>query len=135
MILIRHIDEIARQQGHDVLYLEFHPADRALARGFDLIRDPLRIAVIDWLDAHSVRWEPCGPFAVVHRIEGYRGQVYLDIPFDEKSDLYQEVRRFLEHDDGSTRHAGVRFLIMPLAHAMENAAHDAPGFWEQFGIS
>lgn len=134
MILIRHIDEIARRQGRDVLYLEFHPAEGS-ARGFDFLRDPLRGAIIDWLDAHGVRWEPCGPFAVVHRIEGYRGQIYLDIPYDEASPLYQEVRHFLEHDDGSTRHLGLRFLIMPLARAMENAAHDAPGFWEQFGIS
>lgn len=135
MILIRHIDEIARQQGRDVLYLEFHPADRALARSYQFAHDPIRGAIIDWLDAHGVPWEPCGPFAVVHRIEGYRGQIYLDIPYDEKLPRYQEVRAFLEHDDGSIRHAGVRFLIMPLAHAMENAAHDAPGFWEQFGIT
>lgn len=135
MILIRHIDEIARQQHRDVLYLEFHPADGAPARSEAFSHDPVRTAIIDWLDAHGVRWEPCGPFAVVHRIEGYRGQLYLDIPFDEKNDRYQEVRGFLEHEDGSIRHAGVRFLIMPLERAMENAAHDAPGFWEQFGIS
>jgi len=30
------------------------------------------------------------------------------------------------------RHAGVRFYVMPLDYAMENAAHDEPGFWERW---
>lgn len=135
MILISHIDEIARREHRDVLYLEFHPTDRERARSYDFHQDPLRSDIIAWLDAHGVLWGPCGPFAVVHRIEGYRGQIYLETPFDDNLDSYRELRSFLEHDDGSVKHVGIRFLVMPRDFAMKNATHDAPGFWEQFGIS
>lgn len=135
MILISHIDEIARREQRDVLYLEFHPSDRELARRYDFRQDPVRSEIIGWLDAHGVGWGPCGPYAVVHRIEAYRGQVYLDTPFDQNLDSYRGLCSFLEHDDGSVRHTGIRFLIMSLDSAMKNAAHDAPGFWEQSGIS
>lgn len=135
MILISHIDEIARSEQRDVLYLEFHPADREQARRYNFRQDPIRADIIAWLDVHGVGWQPCGPFAVVQRIEGYRGQIYLDTPFDEETDRYRELRSFLEHDDGSVKHAGIRFLVMPLTYAMTNAAHDAPGFWQQFGIT
>lgn len=135
MNLISHIDEIARQRDRDVLYLEFHPTDRTRARHYDFRLDPTRAAIITWLEAHGVGWGPCGPFAVVHRIEGYRGQIYLDTPFDEQLASYRELRSFLEHDDGSAKHLGLRFMVMSLEYAMENAAHDAPGFWEQFGMS
>lgn len=135
MVLISHIDEIARREQRDVLYLEFHPADREMARRYDFHQDPIRAEIIAWLDGHAIGWAPCGPYAVVHRIEGYKGQIYLDTPYDEELDHYRKLRGFLEHDDGRVKHVGIRFLIMSLNSAMKNAAHDAPGFWEQFGIS
>jgi hypothetical protein len=30
------------------------------------------------------------------------------------------------------RHDGVRFYAMSLDHAMDNAEHDEPGFWERW---
>lgn len=44
---------------------------------------------------------------------------------------YLALRDYLEHPDGTKRHAGVRFYAMPIEHAMENAAHDEPGFRER----
>jgi hypothetical protein len=62
----------------------------------------------------------------------YLGQVYIDVPYDESLSEYRELRDYLEHPDGTMRHDGVRFYAMPLDYAMQNAAHDEPGFWERW---
>jgi hypothetical protein len=62
----------------------------------------------------------------------YLGQVYLDVPYDESLPEYCVLRDYLEHPDGTMRHAGVRFCVMPLDYAMRNAEHDEPGFWERW---
>lgn len=40
------------------------------------------------------------------------------------------LRDYLEREDGSMRHDGVRFNVMPLVYAGRNAAHDEPGYWD-----
>lgn len=129
-VLIRHIDEIARQKQRDVLYLEFHPQERSARRQYQFQQDPVRAHILLWFDEHGVAWQCCGPYADPSLMESYRGQIYIDVPFDETLARYQELRDFLEHADGTIRFEGARFMLLPLAHAMKNAAHDAPGFWE-----
>lgn len=75
-------------------------------------------------------WQCCGPYADLSLMESYRRQIYINVPFDETLARYQELRDFLEHADGTIRSEGVRFILLPLAHAMKNVAHDTPGFWE-----
>ncbi len=130
--LIEHIDAIARQKQRAVLYLEFHPESFEAWQNYDYERDTMRTAVLDWLDEHAVPWQPCGPFADVRMLAPYLGQVYIDIPYDESLSAYCTVRDYLEWPDGSMRQPGVRFYAMPLEYAMRNAAHDAPGYWEQW---
>lgn len=130
--LIEHIDAIARKKGRAVLYLEFHPQTREARRDYRFDQDPMRQSVLAWLDAHDVKWEECGPFANPNRMAPYLGQVYLDVPYDETLIDYRHLRDYLEWPDGTMRHAGVRFYAMPLDHAMCNAAHDEPGFWERW---
>lgn len=128
--LIEHIDAIARRKERAVLYLEFHP--RETWRDYRHEDDAVRRGVLAWFDGHDVAWQPCGPFAVPGRMLPYLGQVYLDVPYDADLPAYQELRDYLEHADGSMRHAGVRFYAMPLEQAQQNAEHDQPGFWERF---
>jgi len=130
--LIEHIDAIARRKGRAVLYLEFHPQPHAAWREYRFADDPKRAEVLAWLDAHGVCWTLCGPFANPARLPPYLGQVYLDVPFDDVLPAYRALRDYLEHADGTMRHAGVRFHAMPLEQALENAAHDEPGFWERW---
>lgn len=40
--LIEHIDGIARKEGRDVLYLEFHPQDFSAWRRYRFGDDPMR---------------------------------------------------------------------------------------------
>jgi hypothetical protein len=129
---IEHIDAIARREGRAVLYLEFHPRPFREWRNYDYQGDPVRAAVLAWFHAHAVPWTACGPFADPRVMAPYLGQVYIDVPYDETLPEYRELRDYLEHPDGTIRHDGVRFYAMSLDHAMENAAHDEPGFWERW---
>lgn len=129
--LIEHIDAIARSKQRAVLYLEFHPQPFREWRNYRYEDDAMRTAVMAWLDAHGVPWTPCGPFADPRVMAPWLGQVYLDVPWDGSLPQYRELRDYLEHPDGTIRHTGVRFYAMSLDHAMENAAHDEPGFWER----
>lgn len=116
--LIEHIDAIARSKQRDLLYLEFDAhAGRA--------------QVLAWLDLHGMPWQECGPFCDGSGMQSYRGQVYIEVPYDESLPQYRELRDYLEHADGSMRQDGVRFYAMPLSMAMRNVHHDEPGFWEE----
>src|SRR5437763_15686800 len=107
--LIEHIDAIARTKGRAVLYLEFHPQPFREWRDYQFEDDATRTAVLAWLDAHDVSWTRCGPFANPSVMAPYLGQVYLDVPYDESLPDYCQLRDYLEHPDGTMRHAGVRF--------------------------
>lgn len=130
--LIEHIDAIGRQKRRDVLYLTFHPQMRDAQSAYQYELDDRRDVVIAWLNEQGVAWKSCGPYANLRRMESYRGQIYLDVPFDENLENYRRLRDFLEHPDGSMRHEGIRFYVLPLSQAMENSEHDAPGFWERW---
>jgi hypothetical protein len=130
--LIEHVDAIARRAGRDVLYLEFHPQPYREWRAYRHDDDAARTRVLAWLDAHGVHWQACGPFADPAVMAPWLGQVWLDVAYDESLADYRRLRDYLELPDGSMRHAGVRFCVMPLAYANRNAEHDVPGFWERW---
>ena len=62
----------------------------------------------------------------------YHGQIYIDIPFEPSAPEFKSLEAFLEFPDGKSRLDGVTFFYLPLAKAMENAAHDEPGFWDRW---
>ena len=93
----------------------------------------VRSQLIAWLDAVGIEWQPCGHVASENLMVGYRGQIYIDIPFDEKDERYCQVRSLLENPDGTMKHADVTFCYLPLADAMKNACHDEHGFGEHRG--
>lgn len=139
-MLIEHIDAIARQKQRDVLYVVFHhPAsdnedrEEILDRAdIDWETLPIRQQVIDWLDAQGIGWKCCGHFADVNLMMGYRGRLYIDLPFDKSLPAFQALTAFLELPDGSMRFPEATLFYCPLDKAMENAAHDEPGFWARW---
>ena len=146
-LLLEHIDAIARQKQRGVLYVEFHPLALDPDAGEDLsARDimawktmpdsawqalPIRQQLIDWLNTQGIGWQRCGHYAQVGLMMGYRGQLYIDLPFDTTLTDFLALQAFLENPDGSMRHSGVFFIYCNLKKAMENAAHDEPGFWDR----
>ncbi|MFZ2123890.1 MAG: hypothetical protein WA012_08815 [Rhodoferax sp.] len=138
-MLIEHIDAIARQKQRGVLYVAFHPPasgtpddEEIVDQGdFDWKTLPIRQHIIDWLDAQGTGWKPCGHFANTCLMMSYRGQIYIDLPFDEALPAFQALQALLELPDGSMRFPEATFICCPLDMAMENVAHDEPGFWER----
>lgn len=147
-MLLEHIDAIARQKQRGVLYVEFHPLALDPKAGVNLSgRDimawktmpdsawkelPVRQKIIDWLGAQGVGFRPCGHFAKEGLMMGYRGQLYIDLPYDKSLPAFQALQEFLENPDGSMRYPEVFFIYCSLDKAMENAAHDEPGFWDRW---
>lgn len=132
MILLDHIDAIGRRLQRAVLYLEFHPLDIARCAAYRFDQDAGRDHILKWLDMQNIAWQACGPIASINGIAPYRGQVYLDVRYDETVPAYRLLRETLEHPDGTMKYAWVRFMVVPLEYAMHNAAHDVPGFWEDW---
>ena len=148
--LIQTIDRIARIQQRDVLFLSFY--DRALKERLDNVpkeerfdaqqqwRDhrseawatlPIRQQIIDWLDAKGIAWQPCAQFAPGWVImEGYVGDIYLDVPYDKDLPLYQELEAYLQYPDDTMRFENVMFFCLTLEQAMVNAEQVAPGFFD-----
>ena len=137
-VLIEHIDAIARQKQRDVLYVVFHPPASGLleteevqgAEDFDWGKLPIRQQTINWMDAQGIGWKPCGPIANEQLMVGYRGQIYIDLPFEESLPAFRALQVFLELPDGLMRFPEVTLFYCPLDRAMENAAHDEPSFWQ-----
>lgn len=139
-MLIEHIDAIARQKQSGVLYVEFHPLardeqeekERSCEDAHAWKTLPVRQQIIDWLNAKGISWKPCGHFAQVFLAMGYKGQIYIDVPYDPSLPAYRELEAFLENPDGTIRYPEVVFGYCPLETAMKNVAHDEPGFWDKW---
>ena len=147
-LLLEHIDAIARQKQRGVLFVEFHPLALAPEAGESLSAQdvwawktmpdsawealPIRQKIIDWLDEQSIGWQRCGHFASTSLMMGYRGQLYIDLPFDKSLPAFAALQAFLENPDGSMRYSAVFLIYCSLDKALENAEHDAPGFWDRW---
>ena len=141
MTRIEHIDAIARKKKRDVIFVEFHQLKKGKGRKnrhpYDALvleweHLPARRKVIEWLDTRAIRWSPCGNFADLNYVLSYRGQLYIDLPYDSELPVFQQLTDFLERADGSTRIPGVKFLHCTLEQAMVNAFHDESGFWDRW---
>ena len=127
--LIEHIDKIAREKGRDVLLIRF---DRNIFPHFNCDDFPVRTRLIQWFNENNIKVIPCAEVASEHRFDSYRGQLYIDVPFDENHPDYIKSSDYLEKPDGTSRIPGVLFCYLPLEHAMKNKRHDEPGFWERW---
>ncbi|HIE5944240.1 MULTISPECIES: hypothetical protein [Burkholderia] len=130
---LEHIDAIARRLKRDVLYLDFLKALRPHRE--DCRRIENRSRIVQWLDSEGISWRECGPFASETVIRSYAGEIFIDVPFDEADAQYRKVQEFLEYPDGATRFDDVRFYIVTLQLALQNAHHDEPGFWDRWADS
>lgn len=129
--LIEHIDAIARKKQRDALSIRFVSRETDLL-AYDYLQDPERLRVIAWLDKHGIAWRPCGRVADENCMLSYRGDIYVDVPYDTTDPTYELLRDYLENPDGTMRHPTVTFEYYPLEMAMKNAHHDEPGFWDRW---
>lgn len=124
---IQYIDKICREKQRDVLYLTFNKDSFSTT---DWSSWHSRQDIIDWLNKNHMNHTPCGDVANEYGFSSYKGQIYIDVPFDESDPDFIKLSRFLEHPDGSCKFEGVTFCYLPLEHAMKNQHHDEPSYWE-----
>ena len=138
--IIQHIDAIARQKQRGVLFIVFSArCDQAHFEDSenedsecDWKSRPSRQKIINWLEQHGIGWMPCGEFANVCIMRSYSGSIYLDLPYDTSLAEYIAFGEFLDFPDGTSRFDDINVQYLPLSIAMENEAHDAPGFWDDW---
>ena len=136
-VLIKTLDQIAREKGRDVLYVSFSPpsADGGFSEFLASERRepgewqalPVRQQIIGWLNDKGIAWLPCHPFIEgFAMLSGFPGGIYVDLPFDPGLPLYRELEDFLQYPDDSMRLEGAWFCYLPLEEAMKNAWKDDP---------
>ena len=147
-VQLKYIDEIAREKQRDVLYLEFHPkrtvnpntvetledeikcieSERKVQK-YRYSEDKVRDEIIENLNKMNVSWKECDGLPTGY-VESYKGQIYLDVPFDMNHPLCKALHEYLEYPDGSTRFPTVRFHFLMFKKAMENVNKDK--FWDEW---
>ncbi len=133
--ILKHIDKIAREKKRDVLYIVFNElkdGDTAKYLTYNYKKDEVRAELLKWLDENNIPFEECGAIASENGWDSYRGQLYIDVPMDEKDERYLKLNEYLEDENGDVKIEGIRYYFIPLKVAMKNAHHDEPGFWEKW---
>ena len=131
-LVIKHIDEIAREKQRDVLFVVFNEKKEYDSLmdylSYDYENDPVRIDLMEWLEQNEIPYYTCAHFANENVILPYRGQLYIDIPMDENDEQYLKLKNHLEYEDGKMKIKGITFYVLSLSQAMKNAHHDEDGF-------
>ncbi len=129
--IVEHIDKIAREKKRDVLFVTFQNEDNTL-NSLNYEEFKFRKELLIWLDEHNISFKKCGHIASENGWEAYRGQIYIDLPFDENNEQYNLLDKHLMNEDNTPKIKGVNFYYLTLEIAMKNAHHDEPGFWEKW---
>jgi hypothetical protein len=116
--LLHHIDEIACERQHDVIFVEFHNFETCYQ--LDYRANPSRAAIVDWLtDNNILHWE-CSSVPSGFGCPRYRGEIYIDVPYDRDDPLYLKLESFLENPDETMRFEGAWFRGFTLDSCMLN---------------
>lgn len=102
--LLQHIDEIACERQHDVIFVEFHNFEMGCKPEYE--SSPSRTEIINWFAANNIpHWE-CSSVPSGFGCPRYRGEIYIDVPYNREDQLYLKIESFLENPDGTIRHEG-----------------------------
>ena len=126
---LKHIDKIAREKNRDVIFINFNTE---VFPSYDYEDYKERNELLQWLDKKHIPYMECGPIASENGWESYRGQLYIDLPIDEKNNKYQLLCEHLDGANDTFKIEGVESWIFPLEVAMKNKHHDEPGFWDKW---
>ena len=130
--LIQHIDAIARAQGRDVLMIapdRHGPLDEA---GRIWPRSAARQALIDWLDAAGIGWEPSGWPAQAGCMASYQGGIYVDLAYDPCAPLCAKLLDYVQEDAHLfLKWPGIRLYVCSLAWAQQFSCQDQPDYWAE----
>lgn len=117
--IIRPIDEIAREMQRDVIFVQFHN----FSTGFvaDYRTNPSREAIISWLDEQRISHVPCGGFDSGCIVEGYDGELYIDVAIDENDENFLKLSEWFVGEGGKRRYENAWLFYLPLTVALLNS--------------
>ena len=138
-MIIKNIDEIARQKQCDVAFLTFEDLPAAIKKQstheqnqrfvfkiVDWINHPSRIQIIRLLNKNGIPWGICAGRSNSGFITGgYQGQIYFDVPYDAELPEAQQHPQFkkclaiIENGAGQVKWEGVKFRGLTLNEAIE----------------
>jgi len=141
--VLQTLDQIARKKQRDVMYITFHKKpesesanaiDSEEFSSFDWQGCASRKEAISFLEEHQIPYQMCFDAqptgGVLVLAMPYKGQIYIDMPYDQTDELCNKLEGYLENQDGSPKLPDVYLWLYPLEMAMKNAEHDEPGFWD-----
>lgn len=113
-IILRTIDEIAREKQRGVLFVTFEDSEPYGVELFDLhykaplhirnkdteeiFADGRRTALVKWLDDNQIGHENCFPLMGGHIVFPWSGSLYIDVPLEQDDPRYIQVVEHLEND-------------------------------------
>ena len=123
--ILKHIDQIGREKNRDVLFVQFN---KKVFPKYDYNNYKNRTELLTWLDKNNISYEDCFGIASDNGFESYRGQLYIDIVFDETLDSYNLLDNYIEPQDGVLRFEGIGLWVLPLSVSIKNAYMDDPNY-------
>lgn len=123
--LLHHIDEIALEMQHDVIFVEFHH----LQHRYDYQTSVSRNEIINWLVANEIpHWE-CSSLPSGSGSVRYRGEIYIDVAYNREDPLYLKIESFFEKPNGTMRFDGAWFRGFTLASCVSHLRFES-NQWE-----
>ncbi len=123
--LIQHIDAIAREKQRDVLFVHFEHYQHEQPHS-------AREQLIAWLDQQHIDYMPCMGLEDPTLLDGYQGDLYLDVPFDIADPRFQLLSLHLEDEEGNMKIDGVLFFTLSLELALEVDAERNGAIFDDF---
>jgi len=127
---IQHLDQIAREEGRDVIGIIFINKETRRSNAYKSW--PERNDLIAWFEENGITAYPCTEIADECCMTAYQGQLYIDVPVDETNPDYIKIQKHLKNPDGTMRNPDVILCHLPLDVSMANKHHDEPGFWDEW---
>lgn len=117
-MLIPYVDEISAATKRASVTIQFNkPGGNAFIPPEE---DGVRQYILSWLVDQGIEFQPCGLPSSSGRMEGYAGQVYVDVPCDEANLKFGKLRDLLHYPDGTPRVLGVRLVCYPYPSELDS---------------
>gem|GEM_PF-226690 len=128
-LLVKQIDEIAREKNRDVLFVHFEEYDHEHQEN-----NHARNALFEWLDLQNIEYFPCMGLAGEALLVSYSGDIYVDVPFDVNNPAFRTLSEYLEDEQGNMKIDGVLFYSLSLELALEIEADRANDEFDDEGF-
>lgn len=113
VMLLEYIDAIARQAGHDVLFVG--PKQQLGGTAF-WHKSQAACAIIAWLDQQKIKWQFCGP--IEDREWWDTAYIYVKVSCDIDNPQHQALSGFLDDEQGCCKWKDTDAWVLTLDAAM-----------------